>query len=66
VKASPFGSQETTLGSSLRSISINFRGKGLECPVDCDEADDGDELRTGEADEPLVCILLELVDGVDP
>ena len=32
IKASPFGSHATTLLSSLRNISINFRGNGLECP----------------------------------
>jgi hypothetical protein len=31
-KASPLGNQLTIDVSSLFSISINFRGKGLECP----------------------------------
>lgn len=33
MNASPFGSHATTLESSFRSISISFRGNGLECPV---------------------------------
>lgn len=33
MNASPFGSHATTLESSFRSMSINFRGKGFECPV---------------------------------
>mmetsp|Transcript_50041 Transcript_50041/g.150566 ORF Transcript_50041/g.150566 Transcript_50041/m.150566 type:complete len:111 (-) Transcript_50041:1865-2197(-) len=40
--ASPFGSQDTTAGSSFLSISISFRGNGFVCPVgvvDCEEDD---------------------------
>jgi hypothetical protein len=33
MNASPLGSHATTLESSLRSISINFRGNGLEWPA---------------------------------
>ena len=33
VKASPRGNQQTIAASSLRNISISFRGNGLECPV---------------------------------
>mmetsp|Transcript_44730 Transcript_44730/g.66386 ORF Transcript_44730/g.66386 Transcript_44730/m.66386 type:complete len:192 (+) Transcript_44730:995-1570(+) len=40
LKASPLGSHETIEGSSVLSISINFRGKGLECPVDAEEDDE--------------------------
>ena len=32
VNESPLGNQHTTSGSSLRSISISFRGNGFECP----------------------------------
>lgn len=53
MNASPFGSHETTLASSFRSISINFRGNGFECPVllalGLDVAD-----RAGETDVPRV------------
>ena len=33
IKASPLGNQQTMFWSSLRSISISFRGNGLEWPV---------------------------------
>ena len=36
MNASPFGNQLTMFWSSFFSISINFLGNGLECPVDED------------------------------
>ena len=52
IKASPFGSQHTTLASSLRSISMSFRGNGLEWPVeDPAELADTDD-NAGDTDPP--------------
>lgn len=44
--ASPLGSHATTEGSSLRSISISFRGNGFECPVEA-----GDDVADNEGDD---------------
>ena len=66
INPSPLGNHATTLASSFRSISINLRGKGLECPVlleppgllVADKAGDTDaprpELRRPELPELLV------------
>lgn len=51
MKASPFGSQHTTLASSLLSISMSFRGNGFECPVEeLDPVEVGDN--AGDTDPP--------------
>lgn len=56
-KASPLGSQATTLESSFWSMSINLRGKGLEVVVVGVEVELGvpgalAEERAGETDAP--------------
>lgn len=74
-KASPLGSQLTTLASSLRSISISFRGKGLECPVDpdpgldvADNAGETDPARWDRLDRVVVDVfgLVPNADGLSP
>ena len=69
-KASPFGSQDTTEGSSLRSISISFLGKGFECPgapAGDDVADNAGELpRLGDELRMSRRLMLSLPLSGDP
>jgi hypothetical protein len=54
MKASPFGNQATTELSSLRNISINLRGKGLECPAGLPGLDTADKAGDIEAPRPAL------------